>query len=497
MGAASRYAAPFTICGDGDCPTLNERPHCSRPARRRRVTESWYSRSDLMVDTHSPESPLEAEELLTPAQAVQLLRAREIRYLRLTFTDVFGTVRGLELPASQFQKAMEGRIMFDGSAMDGDARQEESDMLLRPDLRSLRVLPWDPEIAIVACAVYRPDGGRFEGDPRASLERAVRGLADAGYEARIAADIEFFLLRRDAEGGVSRTPLDGGGYYELQPDDRGAVVRREVVDALEKLGIATRGALHEVAPGQHRIELAPLPAVQLADSLVLLKTVVRTIAANHSLHASFMPKPVQGLNGSGLHLHHALWQDGQNRFFDEEARDQLSDTLRYYVGGLLHHASGYCAITNSVVNSYKRLVPAHEAPVDIAWSLHNRSPMIRIPMERADDTRCEVRIADPAANPYLAIAVQIAAGMEGLREEIDPGEPVHTNVFSLTPREKQRMRIRQLPRHHGAALDELERDRAMRAALGEYIFSRFTAGRRAEWLEYLAHVHPWEVERYL
>lgn len=450
-----------------------------------------------MVDTSSPASSSDTEGALTPAQAVQLLRAREIRYLRLAFTDIFGTARGMELPASQFQKAMEGRIMFDGSAMDGDARQEESDMLLRPDLHSLKVLPWDPEVAVVACAVYRPDGGRFEGDPRASLERAVRALGDLGFEARIAADIEFFLLQRDENGKISRTPHDQGGYYELPPGDGGAAVRREVMDALEKLGLPTRGALHEVAPGQHRIELAPLSPLQLADGLALLRTVVRTIAAEHGLHASFMPKPMQGLNGSGLHLHHALWSEGRNHFFDDEARDQLSDTLRFYVGGLLHHAAGYCAITNSVVNSYKRLVPAHEAPVDIAWSLHNRSPMIRIPMERGDDTRCEVRIADPAANPYLAVAVQIAAGVEGLKEEIDPGEPVHTNVFSLTPREKQRMRIRQLPKHHGAALDELERDRAMRAALGEYIFSRFTAGRRAEWLDYLAHVHPWEVERYL
>ncbi|HEX6926213.1 MAG TPA: type I glutamate--ammonia ligase [Longimicrobiaceae bacterium] len=449
------------------------------------------------LEDKSPLARTISSETLTPEQALHLLRARGVRYLRLVFTDIFGTVRGVEVTRAQFGKALEGRILFDGSAMDADFRVEESDMLLRPDLHSLRVLPWEREVANVICAVYRPDGGRFEGDPRASLERAVASLAALGYEARVGADLEFFLFRKDAHGNPLLAPHDRGGYYELGPGDQGAVVRREVMDAVEALGLEVRSALHEVAAGQHRIELVPLPALRMADALAGLRATVRMVAERHGLHASFMPKPLPGLNGSGLHLHHSLWKDGINCFFDEEARDELSATLRAYVGGLLHHARAYCAVTNPLVNSYKRLVPGHEAPVNVAWSLHNRSPMIRIPMERGEDTRCEVRIADASANPYLALAVQIATGAQGLREEMDPGEPINKSLWTLTPREKQRLRIKELPRHLGEALDELEHDRVTRAALGEYIYSRFTHAKREEWLDYLAHVHPWEVERYL
>ena len=437
------------------------------------------------------------EEDLTDAQAIQLLRARGVRYLRLAFTDIFGVARGVEVSAGQFDKAVSGRVMFDGSAMDGDARVEESDMLLRPDLRSLRFVPSAPETATLVCNVHRPDGGRFEGDPRGSLERAVAALETLGFEARIAADLEFFLFRLDESGEPSPTPHDRGGYYELGPGDRGAGVRRELLEAVAAMGLEVRASLHEVAASQHRIELAPLPALAMADALTQLRVLVRSTANRFGLYASFMPKPLLGVNGSGLHLHHALWRDGSNTFFDAEARDELSDTLRMYVGGLLRHARAYCAVTNPLVNSYKRLVPDHEAPVNVAWSLHNRSPMIRIPMERGIETRCEVRIADAATNPYLTLAVQIAAGVAGLREELDPGEPVNTNLATLSPREKQRLRIHELPRHLGEALDELAQDRVTRAALGEYIFSRFTAAKREEWLEYLGHVHPWEVRRYL
>jgi glutamine synthetase len=436
-------------------------------------------------------------EELTEAQVLQLLRARGARYLRLVFTDIFGVTRGMEVTTSQFEKAVSGRVLFDGSAMDGDARVEESDMLLRPDLRSLRVLVSEADTATLVCNVHRPDGSRFEGDPRGSLERAVGGLAALGLEARIAADLEFFLFRLDDSGEPSLMPYDRGGYYEVGPADRGAGVRREVLEAVEAMGIEVRAALHEVAASQHRLELAPLPALQMADALADLRVVVRSVASRHGLHASFMPKPLLRANGSGLHLHHALWRDGRNTFHDAEAREGLSDTLRQYVGGLLRHARAYCAVTNPQVNSYKRLVPDHEAPVNVAWSLHNRSPMVRIPVERGPETRCEVRIADAAANPYLALAVQIAAGVDGLREEIDPGEPINKNLWLLSRREKQRLRILELPRHLGEALDELERDRATRAALGEYIYSRFTAAKREEWLEYLGHVHPWEVRRYL
>lgn len=454
----------------------------------RMSAESGELGSQPLVDSLDPP---------TVEGAIRFLEERKLRYLRLTFTDVFGVVRGMDVTPAHFEKAVSGRMMFDGSAMDGDARVEESDMLLRPDLRSLRIAPLEPEVATLHCAVFRADGGRFEGDPRASLERAVAALERLGYEPRVGADLEFFLFRLDEDGTPIRQPQDPGAYYALPPVDRGVPVRREIMDVLARMGFPVRAGHHEVSPGQHRIELDPSPALDTGDALVMMRGVIREIAARANLHASFMPKPLRGTNGSGLHLHHALWRDGRNVLFDPEARDELSDTLRHYIGGLLQHARAYCAVTNPLVNSYKRLVPSHEAPVNVAWSLHTRSPMIRIPMERGDDTRCEVRIADAAANPYLAIAVQIAAGTEGLAEEIDPGEPINKNLQTLTPREKQRLRIVELPRHLGEALDELERDRVTRSALGEYIYSRFTAGKRAEWLEYLGHVHPWEVERYL
>lgn len=428
---------------------------------------------------------------------LELLRAREIRYLRLGFTDVFGVSRSVEVPAGRFEQALAGEVMFDGSAMDGDAREEESDMLLRPVASTLCFPPDEPDTADLVCAVHRPDGGRFEGDPRNSLERAVAALAELGFEARVGADVEFFLFHLDEGGMPTREPHDRAGYYERGSTDRDRGLRREIADTLAAMGIEVRSALHEVAPGQHRIELGPAPALATADALQTLRALVRAAAGRHGLHASFMPKPLQGMSGSGLHLHHALWREGSNHFYDPEARDELGEPLRHYVAGLLRHARAICAVTNPLVNSYKRLVPGHEAPVHVAWSLHNRSPLIRIPMERGAETRCEVRIADAAANPYLALAVQIAAGTTGLREELDPGEPINKNLWGLTAREKQRLRVQELPRHLGEALDELERDRTARAALGEYIFSRFTAVKREEWLEYLAHVHPWEVERYL
>ena len=434
---------------------------------------------------------------LSAAEAVQLLRARQIRYLRLGFTDIFGVARSMEVTAGRFEHALAGQVMFDGSAMDGDAREEESDMLLRPLPGTLRFPPDDPEAASVVCAVHRPDGGRFEGDPRGSLERAVAALAALGLEARVGADLEFFLFRLGSDGRPTRSPHDDGGYYEVSQRDRSAAIRREIAEAAGALGIGVRASLHEVAPGQQRLELESAPALDTADALLALRVAVQGVAASRGLHASFMPKPLPGASGSGLHLHHSLWREGTNRFLDVEARDELSDLMRYYVGGLLRHARAYCAVTNPLVNSYKRLAPGFDAPVNVAWSLHTRSPMIRIPMDRGPETRCEVRIADAAANPYLALAVQMAAGVAGLREELDPGEPINKNLWTLTPREKQRLRVQELPRHLGEALDELEQDRITRAALGEYIFSRFVAVKRQEWLEYLAHVHPWEVERYL
>lgn len=438
-------------------------------------------------------------EGIDAAGVLALLEEHDVRYLRLQFMDLFGEVKSFEVAASQFGRAVAGELMFDGSSVDGRARVEESDMYLRPDPATLCLLPWtgtDSRVASLVCDLHRPDGAPFEGDPRGALRRAVQALNEEGFEPTIGAEVEFFLFRMDAAGEPTLRPQDRGGYYDVAPLDAGESIRRDIVGVLEAMGFGVASSHHEVAPGQHKVDLLPTGALALADALASLSVVVKMVAARHGVHATFMPKPNPDQNGSGLHTHHALLRDGENAFFDPEARDDLADVLRLYVGGLLAHARGYCAITNPLVNSYKRLVPGYQAPVNVAWSLHTRSHMVRIPVTRGPDTRCEVRIADPAANPYLALAVQLAAGLDGLRQETHPGDPINKSLWALSQRERQRLRIPELPRHLGEALDELERDRTVRAALGEYIYSHYTTAKRAEFEEYLAQVHPWEVQRY-
>jgi glutamine synthetase len=436
----------------------------------------------------------------TGADILELAEAHQVRFLRLQFTDILGVIKNVEVPASQFRKALKGDILFDGSSIEGFVRVEESDMLLAPDLSTFQVFPWgDPaaRVARLICDVNHPDGRPFDGDPRQVLKRQVAAAADLGFVMNAGMEAEFFLFKANADGTPSTVTHDVGSYFDLAPMDLGEDARRAIVDALEQLGFEVEGAHHEVAHGQHEIDFRYAEALRTADNIATFRFVVKQVARQFGLFASFMPKPVFGQNGSGMHTHQSLFRLGQNAFWDPQREWELSRTALHYIGGLLRHARALCAITNPLVNSYKRLVPGYEAPVHAAWSMRNRSPMIRVPDRRGAGTRVELRTPDPSANPYLALATMLAAGLDGVRTEADWREPVHTNIWEMSFRERRRLRIDDLPRTLDEACDELEKDDVLTDALGAHVTEHFLAAKRAEWREYHTQVSAWELERYL
>ncbi len=430
-----------------------------------------------------------------------------VRFLRLQFTDITGINKNVEVPSSQFEKALNGEILFDGSSVEGFTRIEESDMVLKPDFDTYRIDPFVSEglggvdhgrVARLICNIYNPDDTPFEGCPRLALIRVCEEAKKLGYESMTGPEAEFFLFRRSESGEATTETHDAAGYFDLAPIDLGQMCRREIVLALERLGFEIEAAHHEVAPGQHEIDFKYGDAVATADNLTVFRHVVRRVARDMGLHATFMPKPIFGQNGSGMHVHQSLFKKGQNAFFDAKAEhDGVSKIMQWYIGGLLEHARGFCAVTNPLVNSYKRLVPGYEAPTHLAWSMRNRSPLIRVPARRGVGTRCELRMPDPACNPYLAFAVMIASGLDGVKNKIEPPPPVSGNVYRMSARERGRLKIRALPGNLGEAIDQLEKDKVVQEALGAHIHEHYVEAKRAEWQEYIAHVHPWEVERYL
>ncbi len=438
----------------------------------------------------------------TRAEILKTAESEKVRFLRLQFTDILGVLKNVEVPRSQFEKALDGEIMFDGSSIEGFVRIEESDMLLVPDLDTFRVNPWpSPDgsrVARLICDVHQPDGSAFEGCPRLALKRQVSRAAEAGYSMMAGPEAEFFLFQKDAEGATLAETHDVGGYFDLTPVDQGEECRRDIVVVLEAMGFEVEAAHHEVAPGQHEIDFKYAEALESADNVSTFRFVVKKVALDYGLHATFMPKPIFGVNGSGMHCHQSLLTEaGENAFYDPAAEWQLSKVALGYIGGLLKHAKGFVAVTNPLVNSYKRLVPGYEAPTNIAWSEKNRSPLVRVPARRGMSTRCELRIPDPSCNPYLALAVMLAAGLDGIEQQIDPGPPVNKNIFAMSQREKRRLKIDALPADLSAALDMLEKDPVIKAALGSHICENFVTAKRKEWHDYLAHVHPWERDRYL
>ena len=434
------------------------------------------------------------------ADVLELLRSQQVRFLRLQFSDIMGIIKNVEVPQSQFEKALDGDMMFDGSSIEGFVRVEESDMVLRPDFDTFAVFPWgdvENRVARVICDVYTADDKPFPGDPRWVLKRQIEAAEKLGYRMMAGCEAEFFLFQRTAEGSPSRNTHDSGGYFDLTPVDLGEVARRDIVNVLELMGFEVEAAHHEVSQGQHEIDFRYNDALTTADDLSTFKFVVRNIALQHNLHATFMPKPIFGQNGSGMHTHQSLFQGDENAFFDAKAPDQISKVMRWYVGGLLRHARSFCAVTNPLVNSYKRLVPGYEAPVNVAWSHHNRSPLVRIPARRGKGTRLELRMPDPSANPYLALAVQLAAGLDGIRTKINPPDPVDRNIWELSVRDRRKYKIAELPRDLGEAVDLLKRSAFMKQVLGDHVYQNFLAAKEQEWQDYIAQVHDWEIDQYL
>ena len=434
------------------------------------------------------------------AQILRRVEHENVRFMRLQFTDILGVVKNVEVPNRQFEEALDGRIMFDGSSIEGFVRTEESDMYLRPDLATFQVFPWTNNdtgrVARIICDIAAPDGAPFPGCPRTALKRAIAVAAERGFTMSAGPEAEFFLFQR-RNGAPTTDTHDSGGYFDLTPVDLGEDVRREVVLVLEQMGFHVEAAHHEVAPGQHEIDFGDDDALTTADNVSTFRFVVKNVAVRHGLHATFMPKPVFGLNGSGMHTHQALLAKGRNVFYEERGEWHLSGTCLSYIGGLLRHAKGFCAITNPLVNSYKRLVPGYEAPTAIAWSQQNRSPLVRVPTSRGEDTRIELRMPDPSCNPYLALAVMLRSGLDGIERGLDPGPPVNKDIYRMSHRERRHLRIHELPGNLPAALDELEKDALVRDALGDHIFHNFVQAKRAEWDSYIRHVSPWEIERYL
>jgi glutamine synthetase len=437
---------------------------------------------------------------LTKAEILKQCKTQGVRFLRLQFTDIHGANKNVEIPSSQFAKALDGEIMFDGSSIEGFTRIEESDMLLHPDMDTFRIFPFSNnqgKVARLVCDVKMPDGSDFDGDPRTCLKRVDARAKKLGYTLMVGPEVEFFLFLLGPDGAPTVKTHDAGAYFDLAPVDKGEECRREIVMALEAMGFEVEAAHHEVAHGQHEIDFRYGPAVSTADNVATFRFLVRHVAREYGLHATFMPKPIFGQNGSGMHCHQSLFKGKTNAFYGPKAEYQLSPVALHYIGGILRHARGFTAITNPIINSYKRLVPGYEAPTNVAWSEQNRSPMVRIPARRGEGTRCEVRIPDPSCNPYLAFAVMLAAGLDGIANKIDPGPPVNKNVFEMSQREKRRHKIDELPATLNQALDALEKDPVILAALGKHLSESYIAGKRQVWNDFLAAVHPWEVDRYL
>ncbi len=437
---------------------------------------------------------------MSASQILKTCEKENVHFLRLQFTDILGSVKNVEVPRPQFAKAVDGQVMFDGSSIEGFVRIEESDMLLVPDLSTFRIFPWsraEGKVARLICDIHRPNGDAFVGCPRLTLKRATEKAKKLGYILMAGPEAEFFIFNRDADGNPTLNTHDAGSYFDMTPMDRGEECRQRIIYALEAMGFEVEAGHHEVAPGQHEIDFRYAEAVETADNIATFRLVVKKIAGDMGLHATFMPKPLFGQNGSGMHTHQSLFKGKNNSFYDPKGQWELSKIALHYIGGLLHHARGFCAVTNPTINSYKRLVPGYEAPTTVAWSEKNRSPLIRVPDRRGVGTRCELRMPDPSCNPYLALAVMLSAGLDGMANKMDPGPPVNKNVYKMSQRERRRLKIEELPEDLNQAVLELKKSKLCQEALGEHIFTHFVEAKETIWHEYIAQVHPWEHDRYL
>ena len=437
----------------------------------------------------------------TKEEILRHVDEEDVEFIRLQFTDMFGTMKNMAVTAARLENVMENKCMFDGSHIDGFARIEESDMYLYPDTDTYVTFPWRPQQGKVArfiCDIYRPDGNRFEGDPRYILQKVREDIRKSGFDFNVGPAVEFFLFNTDENGLPTVETNEQAGYFDLAPADTGENARRDMVMALEDMGFEIMSSQHERARAQHEIDLAPAEVLKSADNIQTFRFAVRTIAKRHGLHATFMPKPRYDLSGSGMSLEMILKRDGKNCFYDEGSKDGLSDEARYFIGGMMAHINAITAVTAPTVNSYKRLVPGYEtAPVYTAWSFTNRTALIRVPSHMKEDTGIIFRSPDSASNPYLALAVCLAAGIEGIRKQIEPPKPVEKNIFRMTRSERLENGIDTLPSSLGEAIDALEEDEFIKNILGEHISEKFIAAKREEFADYRANVSQWELDKYL
>ncbi|MCB1194907.1 glutamine synthetase [bacterium] len=432
-------------------------------------------------------------------KVLKQVKDNNIRFIRLWFTDVLGVLKSFAVTQSELEGALDEGMGFDGSSIEGFARIHESDMIAMPDPSTFQILPWRPAedgVARMFCDVLNPDRTPYIGCPRGALRRILKKAADKGYEMYVGPELEYFYFADCDDTEV----LDKGGYFDLTPLDIASDLRRETVLTLEKIGIKVEYSHHEVGPSQHEIDLRFNKALRMADDAMTYRLVVKEIAMKHGVHATFMPKPLQGENGSGMHVHQSLFRGSSNAFFDANGKYYMSKEGRSYIAGLLKHAPEICAVLCQWVNSYKRLVPGYEAPVYISWAQRNRSALVRVPMyapgkEKA--TRCELRCPDPACNPYLAFAVQLAAGLKGIEQGYELPDPIEEDIFEMTDAERKERGIYSLPGSLGEAIKLTEGSELVREALGDHIFEKFIENKKLEWDKFRIHITDYELDNYL
>jgi glutamine synthetase len=440
---------------------------------------------------------------LTKEAILKNATEENVKYVRLCFTDIHGVIKNVEIPVTKLEEALDNEVMFDGSSIDGFVRIQEADMYLYPDYDTWLISSWEQttygKVAMLICDIYLPDGTPFTGDPRYILKRNVEKMKKLGFSAfNVGVEPEFFLFKLDQHGNPTLDFNDNGGYFDLAPVDGAEDCRRDIVLELEKIGFNMEAAHHEVAPGQHEINFEYGDVVTLSDKLQIFKLVIKNVAKRHGLHATFMPKPISDINGSGMHTNCSLSdKDGNNAFYDPKGEIGLSAVARYWIAGIMKNARGFTAITNPTVNSYKRLVPGYEAPCYVSWSDANRSAMIRIPAKKGRATRTEIRSVDPSANPYLALSAILASGLEGIEKKLDCQERVYINLYELTREEREALGIENLPENLKDAIKELKRNETVKEAIGAHVLDRFVAAKQSDWDDFRSSVTEWEIKKYL
>lgn len=430
----------------------------------------------------------------------RIIEEKDVKFIRLQFTDIFGTLKNVAITTSQAKKALDNECMFDGSSIEGFVRIEESDMYLRPDLDTFTLYPWHSKhgrIARLICDVYKPDGTPFEGDPRYILKKTIRQAEEMGFSFNVGPECEFFLFNTDEYGHPTTETYDTAGYFDLGPSDVGELTRREICLNLEEMDFEIEASHHECATAQHEIDFRYDEAVRSADNIMTFKMVVKSIASFNGLCATFMPKPVYGECGSGMHINMSLFHNGQNCFYDPESSNGLSTLAMQFIAGIMKHVKGICALTNPLVNSYKRLVPGYEAPCYIAWTASNRSALVRVPATRGKGTRVELRNPDPSGNPYLQFAVLLAAGLEGIKEGLTPPPAVSANIYNMSEEDRLAEGIENLPANLKEAVEELKKDELLHEVLGDHVFSKYVEAKEHEWNRFATAVTEWEIKEYL